>query len=89
MGSVALCAQTSGAEGPKQASATTQAANAAVLQELPFADKTAFELAHKGFIAPLSPALIKGKAGNTVWNPEQFLFIREGEPSPDTVNASF
>ncbi len=75
-------------EGPQPATATTRTANAAVLKELPFADKTAFGLAHKGFIAPLPQAMIKGKAGNLIWNPEQYSFIKEGEAAPDTVNPS-
>jgi linear primary-alkylsulfatase len=46
-------------EAPKPATEATKAANAAVLQELPFGDKTSFELAHKGFIAPLPETTIK------------------------------
>ncbi|HSE87291.1 MAG TPA: alkyl sulfatase dimerization domain-containing protein [Candidatus Binatia bacterium] len=73
---------------PKGATKATQAANAQVLKELPFSDKTAFELAHKGLIAPLLQAMIKGPAGNPVWNPQEFSFIKEGEQAPDTVNPS-
>jgi alkyl sulfatase BDS1-like metallo-beta-lactamase superfamily hydrolase len=76
------------ADAPKPATTATKAANAALLKELPFSDKTAFELAHKGFIAPLPQAVIKGQAGNLVWNPAQYNFIKEGSASPDTVNPS-
>lgn len=76
------------AEKPKPASDATKRANDALLQELPFADKTAFEQAHKGFIAPLPGALIKGKQGNVIWNPDQYSFIKEGDAAPDTVNPS-
>ncbi|UVM01901.1 hypothetical protein [Pseudomonas atacamensis] len=42
-------------EKPKPASEATKAANNALLKELSFDNKTSFELAHKGFIAPLPP----------------------------------
>ncbi|MBE9004676.1 MBL fold metallo-hydrolase [Fortiea sp. LEGE XX443] len=75
-------------ESPKNATDATKTANAKLLGELPFADKTAFALAHKGFIAPLPQAVIKGQAGNTIWNPMQYNFIKEGAAAPDTVNPS-
>ncbi len=73
---------------PKPAEAATKDANAALLKELPFSDKTSFELAHKGFIAPLPSAMIKGEQGNLVWDPTKYDFIKEGAPAPDTVNPS-
>ncbi len=74
--------------GPKPATDATKAANAALLKQLPFADKTAFELAHKGFIAPLPQEVIKGQAGNVIWDPKKYAFIEEGAAAPDTVNPS-
>ncbi|WP_078085317.1 alkyl/aryl-sulfatase [Microbulbifer mangrovi] len=76
------------ADKPKPATDATKAANSALLKELPFADKTAFEQAHKGLIAPLPKAMIKGKQGNVIWNPDQYGFIKEGDAAPDTVNPS-
>lgn len=75
------------AEAPKPATESTKAANAALLKELPFADKTPFELAHKGFIAPLPQEVIKGEGG-LIWDPAKYDFIKEGESAPDTVNPS-
>jgi len=72
----------------KPATAATQAANARLLQELPFNDRTSFELAHKGFIAPLPQEMIKGAGGNLVWDPAKYAFIKEGQAAPDTVNPS-
>lgn len=72
----------------KPATETTKESNAALLKELPFSDKTSFEQAHKGFIAPLPQEMIKGKAGNPVWNPQQYAFIKEDQAAPDTVNPS-
>lgn len=57
------------AEKPKPAAAATKAANDALLKELPFNDKTSFELAHKGFIAPLPSTVVKGASGNVIWDP--------------------
>lgn len=76
------------AEQPKPATKPTSEANAAVLKELPFADKTPFELAHKGFVAPLPQSMIKGAAGNVIWDPAKYDFITEDKAAPDTVNPS-
>lgn len=70
------------------AAAATKEANDALLKVLPFSDKSDFDNAHKGFIAPLPQELIKGEAGNTIWNPKQYDFIKEGSPAPGTVNPS-
>lgn len=76
------------AEGPKDATEATKATNDKLYKELPFADKQAFKDAHKGFIAPLSQEMVKGEAGNLIWNPKQYDFIKEGEKSPGSVNPS-
>lgn len=76
------------ANTPKPAEPATKEANAALQKELPFSDKTSFELAHKGFIAPLPAGMIKGSQGNLVWDPTKYDFIKEGAPAPDTVNPS-
>lgn len=76
------------AEQPKPATTETKNANSALLKELPFSNKQDFEDAKKGFIAPLSQDMVKGKQGNPVWNPKQFDFIEEGKPALDTVNPS-
>ncbi len=70
------------------ATAATKAANAELLNTLPFSDKTDFENAHKGFLAPLPQAVVKGKAGNVIWDPNKYGFIKEGDSAPDTVNPS-
>ena len=72
----------------KDAAGPTQQANNALYDQLPFSDNTDFTNAHKGFIAPLPPEVIKGEAGNVIWNPGQYAFIKEGEKAPDTVNPS-
>ena len=78
--------QTSGMR--KSASSATKSANDALLKELPFSDKSDFENAHKGFIEALPSASIKGHAGNVIWDPGKYGFIREGASAPDTVNPS-
>lgn len=72
----------------KDATAATKAANQRLLNELPFADKSDFENARRGFVAPLPPAMIKGQSGNTIWNPQQYSFIGQDAAAPDTVNPS-
>ena len=43
---------------------------------------------HEGSIAPLPQDIIKGEQGNTVWDPQQYAFIKEGDGAPDSVNPS-
>jgi alkyl sulfatase BDS1-like metallo-beta-lactamase superfamily hydrolase len=73
---------------PRPATAATKAANAQLMKKLPFNDKTSFELARKGFIAPLPQDVIKGPGGNLIWDPAKYGFIKEGQAAPDTVNPS-
>jgi alkyl sulfatase BDS1-like metallo-beta-lactamase superfamily hydrolase len=74
---------------PRQdATEATKAANAKLLDELPFSDKTDFENAKKGLIAPVPSEVIKGQASNMIWDPQQYGFIKDGDPAPDTVNPS-
>lgn len=79
-------AQTSDARN--DAAEATKKANSQLMQQLPFNDKSDFDAAHKGFIAPLPPEVIKGSAGNLIWNPQQYAFIKEGVGAPTTVNPS-
>ena len=58
------------------------------MQELPFSDTTDFTNAHKGFVAPLPAEVIKGQAGNVIWDPGKYGFVKEGDPAPATVNPS-
>ncbi|WP_394558575.1 alkyl/aryl-sulfatase [Aquipseudomonas alcaligenes] len=88
MAAISVSAQSWAAEAPKPATAATKAANDALLKELPFADQTSFELAHKGFIAPLPSEPIKGAKGNMIWDPAKYNFIKEGQAAPDTTNPS-
>ncbi|MEE9103905.1 alkyl sulfatase dimerization domain-containing protein [Pseudomonas nitroreducens] len=85
---ISMTTQAWAAEAAKPASDATKAANDALLQELPFNDKTSFELAHKGFIAPLPQEPIKGPSGNMIWDPAKYGFIKEGEAAPATTNPS-
>jgi alkyl sulfatase BDS1-like metallo-beta-lactamase superfamily hydrolase len=53
--------------------------NDALYGQLPFFDKTDFRNAHKGFIAPLPPAVIKGEKGAVIWNPGNTLLSKKGK----------
>jgi alkyl sulfatase BDS1-like metallo-beta-lactamase superfamily hydrolase len=75
-------------EAQKDATDATKAANAKLLTELPFDDMSDFDDAKKGLIAPLPSEMIKGESGNTIWNPEQYSFIKPDAKAPDTVNPS-
>jgi alkyl sulfatase BDS1-like metallo-beta-lactamase superfamily hydrolase len=73
----------------KPATAATKAANAEVLNQLPFGDKEDFENATRGLIARLDTLTIKDASGKVVWDLEAFkAFIAVDTPAPDTVNPS-
>ena len=72
----------------KDATVATRAANDALLSRLPFSDTSDFDNARKGLIAPLPAEIIRGQAGNPIWNPQQYGFITEGATAPATVNPS-
>ncbi|MFL1404836.1 alkyl/aryl-sulfatase [Marinobacter sp. M1N3S26] len=70
------------------ASETTAQNNQAVLDQLPFDDRTDFETSSKGFIAPLpNNGQIKNDKGDVIWDAGQFGFANDQE-APDTVNPS-
>jgi alkyl sulfatase BDS1-like metallo-beta-lactamase superfamily hydrolase len=72
----------------KDATEATKAANAALLDQLPFADRSDFEAAHRGFVAPLPTDTLEGSSGVSIWDPGKYSFIREGAAAPDSVNPS-
>jgi alkyl sulfatase BDS1-like metallo-beta-lactamase superfamily hydrolase len=73
---------------PHGATDATKAANARVLERLPFADRQDFEFAHRGFIARPKSLVIRDASGKVVWDMDSYGFIREDAPAPDTVNPS-
>lgn len=76
-----------GSEAPKDAQPATQEANAAVLKELNFADQEDFADAKRGFIVAPASSVIKGDAGNNVWNLQAYDFLKQKD-APATVNPS-
>ena len=66
----------------------TRSANAKLLDMLPFSDRSDFDNAKRGLIAPLPAEAIRGEAGNLIWDPQKYGFIAEGAAAPDTVNPS-
>jgi alkyl sulfatase BDS1-like metallo-beta-lactamase superfamily hydrolase len=72
----------------KDATEATKAANQKLLNELPFSDKSDFDNAKRGLIAPLPTDVIQGQSGNLIWNPQQYGFITENAEAPTTVNPS-
>lgn len=86
-GLMAVSFATQAAEGPKPATEATKAANNKLLKELPFSDKTDFENARKGLLAPLPKEVIKDSKGNPIWDTQKYNFVTD-KPAPDTVNPS-
>lgn len=72
---------------------TGRSASPAILEQhrrltetLPFGDEQDFEDASRGFIAALSPAVVRDAAGRVVWDNDSYAFL-EGD-APETVNPS-
>jgi alkyl sulfatase BDS1-like metallo-beta-lactamase superfamily hydrolase len=74
------------ADTPVAASAQTAASNTAVLQQLPFSDRTDFESVGKGLIAPFK-GQIKDAAGKVIWDMQAYDFLAKDQ-APDSVNPS-
>jgi alkyl sulfatase BDS1-like metallo-beta-lactamase superfamily hydrolase len=70
----------------KDATAITRQDNLAVYKQLPFADKTDFEDAQRGFMGTIATGTFKADDGRTSWNLNKYDFLK-GE-APDTVNPS-
>lgn len=74
------------ADGAVAPSMQTAASNAAVLQTLPFSDRTDFESVSKGLIAPFK-GQIKDAAGKVIWNVNAYDFLAK-DKAPESVNPS-
>lgn len=62
-------------------------ANAAVLKELPFADRQDYADAERGFIGSLPDATIQNDVGRTVWTLADYAFLKD-DIAPPTVHPS-
>jgi len=71
---------------PANASAITTTNNAAVLQHLPFSDRTDFESVSKGLIAPFK-GRVKDAFGKVIWDIAAYDFLAKDQ-SPASVNPS-
>lgn len=74
------------ARGHTAPTAQTAQANTAVLDSLPFADRSDFEDARRGLIASDPELVVKDKTGEPVWDMPAYAFM-EGE-APASVNPS-
>ena len=63
------------------------AANAAVLGELPFANRQDFTDAERGFVGSLPDAVIANDAGRVVWTMTAYDFLK-ADAAPPTINPS-
>jgi alkyl sulfatase BDS1-like metallo-beta-lactamase superfamily hydrolase len=71
---------------PKPAAAAVVAHHAHARETLPFHDERDFELARRGFLGGLDPAVVRGSDGRVVWDNDSYAFV-QGE-APDTVHPS-
>lgn len=71
----------------KNAEPSVAAANAAALNELPFADRQDYADAERGFIGSMPDAAIQNEAGRTVWTLADYAFLKD-DAAPATVHPS-
>ena len=74
------------ADAPVAASPQTTASNAAVLQQLPFTDRTDYESVTKGLIAPFK-GQVKDASGKVIWDIQAYDFLTKDQ-APESVNPS-
>ena len=72
---------------PRDAQPATRAANAAVLERLPFEDDADFADIDRGFIAPLAERTLRNANGMALWDLCAYDFLKN-ETAPPTVNPS-
>ncbi|WP_066731373.1 alkyl/aryl-sulfatase [Cupriavidus sp. D384] len=72
---------------PGDATPATQAANASVLQQLPFADRQDYDDAQRGWIGTLDAGEIRNAQGRVVWDLNSYAFLAN-QTAPATVNPS-
>jgi alkyl sulfatase BDS1-like metallo-beta-lactamase superfamily hydrolase len=82
----ALSCQQVAAQG-KDAEPATRAANESFARSLPFADRTDFDDAQRGFIATLADGVVVGPAGRPAFDAKRYSFLSKDEVPP-TVNPS-
>ena len=73
---------------PNPATGTTNAANQAVLGELPFNNTSDYDNVSRDLVAPLPEAGLVDNEGNTIWDPTKYDFIKTGSDAPGSVNPS-
>ncbi|KDE99612.1 alkyl sulfatase [Mycolicibacterium aromaticivorans JS19b1 = JCM 16368] len=66
---------------PKPPSAVIEAAHAEHLESLPFEDTADFEAADRGFIAALTPCVVKAADGRVVWDNDAYGFLNGDAPT--------
>ncbi|WP_431238401.1 alkyl/aryl-sulfatase [Mycolicibacterium aichiense] len=71
---------------PKPPSAVIEAAHAEHLESLPFEDTADFDAADRGFIAALTPCVVKAADGRVVWDNDAYGFL-DGD-APTSVHPS-
>src|SRR5262249_55812901 len=71
---------------PKDAEPATRRANAEILRSLPFADRTDFEDAQRGFVAALPADIMSADGQRIIWSMKRYAF--ETGDAPATVNPS-
>jgi alkyl sulfatase BDS1-like metallo-beta-lactamase superfamily hydrolase len=76
----------SAAAAPRPASEATAARNAAVLKQLPFADRADFDNARRGLIASFA-GQVKTAAGAVAWDTHSYDFLL-ADAAPASVNPS-
>ena len=72
---------------PNDASAQTSQINSAVLNQLPFSNRTDYDLTKQGFVATPADLTIKDSNGKVIWSLGQYSFLT-GKDAPATVNPS-
>ncbi|MCV6587011.1 MAG: MBL fold metallo-hydrolase [Marinibacterium sp.] len=86
LGVLALACTFAAQVNAQDATSATQAANAAVLEELNFSNRQDFEDATRGFIGAIDPPVVVDDEGTVVWDLDAYEFLKADAPA--TANPS-
>jgi alkyl sulfatase BDS1-like metallo-beta-lactamase superfamily hydrolase len=57
------------------------------MSDLPFADRTDFENAKRGFVDALDPCVVTAADGRVVWDLEAYAYLDSAPPTPPSRSS--
>lgn len=84
---LALNPLSAAAIGQSDGSNPTGGGSATATGGLPYDDRADFADAERGFVAALTPGVVKNAAGQVIWDNDAYAFLNGNGKAPKTANA--